>query len=443
MIALLIVTILSITINNKLVERYYTFEKKRDITDIGIELTKNKDTVLDIIDSLEYEHDIKIILVDIDDDYNSINEMLKSGLLNKGIAFENFWLWEEDFNDAMENSNKIRIYRDKSFGYSILANYVIINDQIAMLVMAIPDMEETITIINFVNACVFAVAAITLFLIIILLIRNITIPLKTIEKATKYIGTQNYKNIEINTNDELQELAQSINMMSRKLNENQELLQNQNLRMQRLLSSASHELKTPISIIKAYSNGIKDSIDDGTFLDTIIQQNNKMQIITESLLDLLRISSTNKQIENLNLSDLVHNEIKTIKLSEIALQTNLSQSITDDLYIAGNIQDYSSIFSNLIINAMKYSSDKNIFLKLEQVKSTYVFEISNKILNASHINIDRLWEPFYVVEESRNKEISGTGFGLSIVKELSQKYDLGYSCHIKENIITFRIIFIL
>lgn len=115
MIALLIVTFLSITINNRLVERYYTFEKKHDITNIGVELTQSKDDLQHAIENLEYQYDIKIILADIDDDYNSINEMLKEGLLRKGISFQNFWLWEEDFDDALKNSNKIRIYRDKSF----------------------------------------------------------------------------------------------------------------------------------------------------------------------------------------------------------------------------------------------------------------------------------------------------------------------------------------
>ena len=61
--------------------------------------------------------------------------------------------------------------------------------------------------------------------------------------------------------------------------------------------------------------------------------------------------------------------------------------------------------------------------------------------NSSHFDIEKLWEPFYVGEQSRSKELSGTGLGLPIVKALAEKYGYDYGCHRIDSRITFYITF--
>lgn len=69
--------------------------------------------------------------------------------------------------------------------------------------------------------------------------------------------------------------------MSDKLRESHQLLEEKNKQMKKLLANVSHELKTPIALIKAYTIALRDGMDDGTFLDTVMEQNERMESIVE------------------------------------------------------------------------------------------------------------------------------------------------------------------
>ncbi len=86
------------------------------------------------------------------------------------------------------------------------------------------------------------------------------------------------------TNDEIGDLATSINIMSEKLHEAHEDLTDRNEHLKRFMGDVTHELKTPIALVKAYSMGIKDGLDDGTYIDTIIKQTDQISNLIEELL---------------------------------------------------------------------------------------------------------------------------------------------------------------
>ena len=75
-------------------------------------------------------------------------------------------------------------------------------------------------------------------------------------------------------------------------------------------------------------------------------------------------------------------------------------------------------------------------------KEKLSFSIKNKTYRVNENNIKKLWEPFYVIEESRNKELSGTGIGLSIVSSILDKNNINYEASLNENEIEFYIEFV-
>ena len=90
------------------------------------------------------------------------------------------------------------------------------------------------------------------------------------------------------------------------------------------------------------------------------------------------------------------------------------------------------VFQNLISNAIKYTTNQNIIITLEERNKSVYFQIKNGI-NAEQIkDIDKIWEPFYVLESSRSKEHSGTGLGLAIVKSILERHGFDYGISIIE-----------
>ncbi|UZM97722.1 HAMP domain-containing histidine kinase [Lysinibacillus sp. MHQ-1] len=104
------------------------------------------------------------------------------------------------------------------------------------------------------------------------------------QQVAKEIGELNFQQTTIQTGDEIEELAKSINKMSLTLESAQQLLTQRNLDLKQFMMGLTHELKTPLALINVYSSGIEDGLDDGTYLTVIHQQVDRMEkIITDML----------------------------------------------------------------------------------------------------------------------------------------------------------------
>ncbi|WP_224796160.1 ATP-binding protein, partial [Bacillus pseudomycoides] len=90
-----------------------------------------------------------------------------------------------------------------------------------------------------------------------------------------------------------------------------------------------------------------------------------------------------------------------------------------------------------ISNAIKYTTNQNIKIVLEERKDYVYFSIQNGIAPEVSTDIEKIWEPFYVLEASRNKEISGTGLGLAIVKSILERHGFEYGVSIIKEEIQF------
>ncbi len=121
------------------------------------------------------------------------------------------------------------------------------------------------------NIYIFGFAIFLVIVLVWILSKTITTPLKELRDVAEDISNLEFKKTKVKTNDEIGDLANSINIMSDKLYEAHQDLTNRNEKLKRFMGDITHELKTPIALVKAYSIGIKDGLDDGIYLDTIIK----------------------------------------------------------------------------------------------------------------------------------------------------------------------------
>lgn len=434
----------SIYLNSHIIERYYLFLERRDLQHVCDQLIA-ADAFGGSITQLEQENDVTIVQVEYTENNELLNTRLRNAFRDKGLGFEKFWLWQQDQWTVEEAGRKRRLYEQEKLHYSLLVEYFILDTRFFAAVKLIPAMGRTITLINIVTACVFTAALLILLIFLFLLIRKITEPLAAIGKAARAIANLDFCRVEVKSGDELENLAGDINHMSQSLQDAHKELETKNLQMKTLLANVSHDLKTPVSLIKAYANGMKDGVDDGTFLDTILIQNGKMEQMIERLLDLAKMENPVCSTEPVDLTALLRDTVSDHQLQArnrgLSFQFSFPWETAPAIIIMANLEAVQLIFSNLVSNAVKYAAGNQITLTLLEDNGACMFQIENEVDSQTAIDPQRLWEPFYVVEASRNKNKSGTGLGLSIVRAAAQKYGYACSCELTDGKIRFIIRF--
>ncbi|CEO21863.1 sensor histidine kinase [Paraclostridium sordellii] len=436
----ILVSIISLALNNIFIDKYYLHEKKKTINKIGEEIEdSNIESAIKNINSLEEKYKTSIVYIPVNlkgDSENFITQNLVNEFSKKGISLKKFWISKPKIEDMKEKSIN-EIYNQGKLKYSILAKFILKDNYIFAVTMPIEHSQETIAIINKFNLILTSFSVIIIVILTFILSKKIINPLEKIKLLSRDIAKLNFRTEKIKTNDEIEELADSVNQMSMSLQNAQNELNKRNENLKIFIGGASHELKTPIALIKAYAMGIQDGIDDGTYLDTIIEQSEKMNDIINNLLYLSKYEKRELKLENVNLKDLLEDTIKEydvfIKSNGIEVNLNICK---DKFIINTDKEGIKLVINNLISNAIKYTTDKKIYIDLNKNEKIYL-DIYNKVNPNIEKELEKIWEPFYVLEKSRNKQLSGTGLGLSLVKEILDSHNLKYGIKLDNEYLKF------
>lgn len=232
--------------------------------------------------------------------------------------------------------------------------------------------------------------------------------------------------------DEIKDLVDSFNFMINRLKSGVGVLNEFN-------SDVSHELKTPLTVIKSEIeitlNKPRDTEYYEKTLHTIEQEANQIQIIVDDLLLLTKYTKENikQTFQEISLDSLL---LATIGKFHSKLQNkNITLDIKkfESIDLLGNQVVIQSIYSNLIDNAIKYSpNDTNIFVSLYRDTQVH-FIIEDEGIGISPEHLGKVHNRFYRVDRSRNKKIKGFGLGLSIVSNGIELHDGNMSINSKEN----------
>lgn len=204
-------------------------------------------------------------------------------------------------------------------------------------------------------------------------------------------------------------------------------IENENSR-RRFTDNVTHELKTPLTSILGYSQLITNDIarpQDVKKFVSIIEQNanNLMEMIN----DIMKISSL-ESMDGFNKVELQLDEIvnRVVMQEKMTAQTR-NVTITADLQAVTITADESQMYqlvNNLVSNAVKYNRENgSVNVGLYTDGDNVVFSVSDTGIGISQEHLDKIFERFYVVDKSRNKNISSTGLGLSIVKHIVKAHN--------------------
>ncbi len=198
---------------------------------------------------------------------------------------------------------------------------------------------------------------------------------------------------------------------------------------QEFVANVSHELKTPLSSIKAYAEtllcgAINDKSHNLEFVKRIEDQADRLHQLIMDLLSLARIESGDEayEIHDVDIEEAVSTCLQEHRPGADAKQIELSsQPADEDLVVRADDEAVRQILENLINNAIKYTPEGGrVTVSWGRQGKWALIEVADTGIGIEAAHLDRLFERFYRVDKARSRELGGTGLGLSIVKHLAQ-----------------------
>ncbi|MCT2535748.1 HAMP domain-containing histidine kinase [Aquibacillus koreensis] len=251
-------------------------------------------------------------------------------------------------------------------------------------------------------------------------------PLLQMEKATKRIADKKdfSTRVTYKGNDEIGSLANAINNLSQTLETYQT---NRN----EFFANITHELKTPLTYIKGYTNALKKKLyqseeEKETYLDIIEKETNQMNNLMDDLMDLSKIEEgkLNLHKEDIDITEVIDMVINKIMIKAKNKGITVSYEAPPEgvvLYADG--QRMEQILTNLLENATRYTEKGNILVRVFKHSKQIKITVEDTGIGISEKDVPYLFERFYRVDKSRSRSHGGTGLGLSIVKKLVDIHD--------------------
>jgi len=287
----------------------------------------------------------------------------------------------------------------------------------------------------------------------------ITKPLLKLNAVTNQLAKLNFnEKIKIQSEDEIGELSKSINTLSENLASTIDNLQQANERLikdiekekqleeirKEFISGVSHELKTPLSIVQSYAEGLKDGLNiekNGYYADVILEEVDRMNDLVVDMLELSKLQSGTYKLksEPFLIVDSVENVINRIfdhKTTENGCK--LISNVEEDILVSGEKRRIEQVLINILSNAIHYGQPgSDVIVNLKDEHDRVNISIFNEGNQIPADKIDKIWDRFYRIDESRNRQSGGTGLGLAIVKTIVDLHHSKIYVHNKEDGVEF------
>lgn len=209
-----------------------------------------------------------------------------------------------------------------------------------------------------------------------------------------------------------------------------ELRRLENLRRE-FVSNVSHELKTPLSAIRAYADtllegALEDTSVNRTFVGRISEQSERLNTLILELLELARIESGEHvyHVDLININEILRESVDAHQAIALAKRLSLTANLSQDQLLAmADPEGLRTIIDNLIVNAVNYTKPGGwVVVRSRETDGLACFEVEDNGVGIAKEYQTRIFERFFRVDRARSRELGGTGLGLSIVKHLCQLF---------------------
>ncbi|MFI8574151.1 sensor histidine kinase [Rossellomorea aquimaris] len=264
-----------------------------------------------------------------------------------------------------------------------------------------------------------------LFLIIQSSLGSLFKPVREMQQFSNKVAKGDFSDrLNVNSRDEMAELALTFNSMV-------DSLQHQEERKRQFLSNVAHELRTPLTYIGGYAKALTDKVQTNPeemeeSLRLIQKESIRMQKLITELLELNKLedSSFSLDIEPIVLSQLIMDSLTLIHPHAKNKKMDVQHDLNEESIINGDPNRVMQVFYNILDNALKYSPEESrILIQSHEEDGMAVVKIRDTGIGIPAGSLSRIGERFYRSDLSRTRNTGGYGLGLSIAKEIMNKHD--------------------
>ena len=212
-------------------------------------------------------------------------------------------------------------------------------------------------------------------------------------------------------------------------------------KQKQFVEDASHELKTPLAVIMASTDAYKNDKDE-KWINNIRNESERMNKLVKDLLDLAKLEN-NKEIlkQNENISNIVESSVLTFESLFYEKNIKLDYNIKEDIMFNCNSDEIKELMGILIDNAIKHSENKGkVIINLNTEGKEIILEVKNKGLPIKEEDKERIFERFYKVDSSRNRNSNNYGLGLAIAKNIVINHNGKITASSKDGYTTFKVV---
>lgn len=474
-LVLCVVTILLviclIAINSLVLENFYIYNKTNTIKEVYNKINKyykDPDLAINLETELKkiafrnnfdilIQSDTDLILFSTNKDFLSSIEVAKEKYKTyleerKNLLYSDAKMTIRKIDDTSNSLNYILLYGKLDNGYSLYIR------------IPIASIEESVRISNNTLIVIGIATVIISAFVASLISKRFTSPILQLNDITKKMAKLDFEQkYRINdSDDEINELGKNINTMSDKLESTIKQLRETNSELEKdieekskidemrkqFISDVSHELKTPIALIQGYAEGLIENVnnDDESrkfYAEVILDESNKMDVLVKQLLELMKLEYGKRKFndEEFDVVELINEVIRkcNVMLEENQIQVVFDEkkpiyAYADDFYLEQVVTNY---FTNAIKHAKEVNGKKQIKITIQNVKNKIRVSVFNTGDKIPEEDLTRVWGRFYKIDDSRNRENSGSGIGLSIVKAIQNNYQNEYGVQNLSNGVEF------
>ena len=334
-------------------------------------------------------------------------------------------------------------FQDGGQAYQLYANIALIavSQSYGILLQLLPLIAGIILVVSVLGAMICS--------------RYYSKPLVSISNVAKRMTTLDMTwKCEVNRKDEIGVLAVSLNEMSQRLSDAMDSLKAANWKLQKdierereqekqrveFFTAVSHELKTPIAIIKGLLEGMIYQVgeykDRDTYLRHCLKTTNDMEALVKEILSAARMGGSDFHLErtDLDISQMLRKVCQQFRGRMEDKQMELRMDIQPEYHYQGDRRLMEKVFTNVIGNAVAYSPAGAVITVTQKDE---VFSVENTGVHIAEDDLERIFTPFYRVDKSRNRNSGGSGLGLYITKTILDHHEIVYNMVNTENGVKF------
>ncbi len=336
----------------------------------------------------------------------------------------------KEYDTKIINSNERRIGNNIVFISSINGT----GGKYLYIMAPLSPVDATVNVLKSQLLLITLILIIISFILSLIISIRISKPIIRIKNTALNFARGNYDiRFEEGSYNEINELSDVLNHTAKELTKNEELRRD-------LIANVSHDLKTPLTIIKSYAEMIGDISGDNKekreeHLKVIVDETDRLTLLVDDILDLSKMEAgtVEFEMEKFNLSETVTGIYEKFRVFSEFKNYNFVIDCPDNIIVTGNEKRITQVIYNLVGNAVNYTGeDKTIKIAVEKKENVARFEVTDTGKGISNADIKRVWNRYYKSSNTNGREPNGSGIGLAIVKNILEIHNVDYGIISKE-----------